>query len=145
MEVAGSNPVLGVFSHNWMFHHERVMNNYNCKNPSLTMPFKDPKKRGAYKREWYSKNKENEIKKVHRRRRKIQNWFREYKSKLKCEKCNENHPSTIDFHHIGKKEKVIADIVHWGYSIETIKKEIGKCQVLCANCHRKVHWKKNNL
>ena len=106
------------------------------------MPFKEVSRRREYKREWYSKNKHTEKNSVKKRKRKIKEWFKEYKIKLSCSKCGENHPATIDFHHKGKKENQVAQMVHWGYSIENIKREIKKCQVLCANCHRKVHWKK---
>ena len=79
------------------------------------------------------------------RKKRIKIWFENYKSKLSCSKCGENHPATIDFHHKGKKENQVAQMVHWGYSIDNILKEINKCEVLCANCHRKEHWKNKNL
>ena len=81
---------------------------------------------------------------VRLRKRKIKEWFEKYKSKLSCSICGENHPATIDFHHKGDKENQVAQMVHWGYSIDNILKEIKKCEVLCANCHRKVHWKSKN-
>ena len=107
------------------------------------MPYKDPKKRKAYRRKWYSKNKESEIAHIKRRKKEIKKWILEYKSKLICSKCKENHPATIDFHHKGEKEQSISKMVNDGYSIDRIKKEMEKCEVFCANCHRKVHWKNN--
>lgn len=106
------------------------------------MPFKDPEKRREYRREWYTKNKISEREHVARRKSEIKKWFKDYKKELKCSKCREDHPATIDFHHIGEKENPVAQMVHEGYSIEGIKKEIGKCIILCANCHRKLHWQK---
>jgi len=104
------------------------------------MPYKDQKKKRENQRKNYSKNRKIIIKRVAERRRKIKKWFQEYRKDLKCSKCGENHPATLDFHH--KKEKIrgINFLTHWGYSKETIKKEISKCQVLCANCHRKLHY-----
>jgi hypothetical protein len=61
--------------------------------------------------------------------------------KISCIKCNENYPAALDFHHRDKTEKEIcvSDIVNFGWGEERIKKEIAKCDVLCANCHRKEH------
>lgn len=69
-------------------------------------------------------------------------WFREYKKNLKCEMCGESHPAIIDFHHINQdtKKDDITRLVNKSLSIENIKKEISLCQVLCSNCHRKLHW-----
>jgi transcription elongation factor Elf1 len=113
------------------------------------MPYKDPEKRRECRRRWYANNKESEKEHVNRRKKQIRAWFVEYKSKLKCSKCGENHPATIDFHHKTRNEKEfnIAFMSYFGYSIERIKKEISKCIILCANCHRKLHYikrKRNN-
>ncbi len=107
------------------------------------MPFKDRKKRLEYRKNWYSKNKESEIKHVARRKKEIKSWFRNYKDSLGCTICKENHPATIDFHHQrDDKEMEVAKMVSEGYSIKRILHEIKKCKVLCANCHRKLHWEK---
>ena len=73
-------------------------------------------------------------------------WFKEYKSTLKCSKCDENHPATLDFHHRNKNEKkeTISNLVWSRGSIKALLKEIEKCDVLCANCHRKLHWEEEN-
>ena len=105
------------------------------------MPFKDLEKRREYRRKWYSENKNSEKEHVKRRKETINNWFRNYKNKLKCERCGESPPAIIDFHHKKKKENGISKLVSYGYSIEKIKKELEKCEVLCSNCHRKEHWK----
>ena len=43
------------------------------------MPFKDPEKRKKYRREWYLKNKNSEIKHVKKRKAEIRKWFQDYK------------------------------------------------------------------
>jgi len=107
------------------------------------MPYKNKEDRLACRRRWYAKNKASEKAHVKRRKGEIRIWFQKYKEFLKCSKCGENHPATIDFHHkIGKKENGISKMVADGYSIDRIKKELEKCDVLCANCHRKVHFRK---
>jgi len=110
------------------------------------MPYKDPEKRRECRRRWYYNHKDSEKKHVKKRKKRIKKWFESYKSNLCCSKCSENHSATLDFHHkLGKnKEMDIAKMVYEGYSIERIKKELKKCIVLCANCHRKEHYKPFN-
>jgi len=95
------------------------------------------------KRDYYKRNSKEEYKRVKKRRDKIAKWFKNYKSTLECEKCGANHIAVITFHHKNpnNKENNITTMVSDGHSKENIKKEIDKCQVLCANCHRKLHWK----
>ena len=110
------------------------------------MPFKDLEKRKAYRRLWYKNNKESEKAHVKRRKKEIKSWLWEYKKNLKCSMCSESHPSIIDFHHKeGRKEKGVAQMIVDGYSKNRIKEELNKCEVLCANCHRKLHSQNNKV
>lgn len=57
-----------------------------------------------------------------------------------CVRCGESDVACLDFHHRnGKADKE----GHIGFirrfSVKRIKAEIAKCDVLCANCHRKHH------
>lgn len=105
----------------------------NCKKCSNT-------NRAIY----YKNNREQQvrIRKEYNHNKRI--WFDEYKSTLKCKKCPENHPSCLEFHHRNPNEKEIAlgDAVRLGWSKERTMKEIEKCDVLCSNCHRKLHYNK---
>ena len=110
------------------------------------MPFKDPEYRRVYRRKWYKNNKKSEIAHVQRRKKDIKRWLWEHKKSLKCSICSESHPAIIDFHHKeGKKEKGVSQMLVDGYSIDRIKQELAKCDILCANCHRKVHSQNNKL
>lgn len=54
-----------------------------------------------------------------------------------CVDCNDNRIEVLDFDHVkGNKENSICDIIRQALSIETLQKEIDKCEVRCANCHR---------
>ena len=55
-----------------------------------------------------------------------------------CERCGETDPRVLEFHHVGEKDAEITRLISGGWSIKRIQKEIDKCQVLCANCHRKI-------
>ncbi len=75
----------------------------------------------------------------------IRDFVTALKEELECEECGENHPATLDFHHLDPDEKEIsiAQVVTRMWSIDRIEKEIDKCIVLCANCHRKLHYDEN--
>lgn len=57
----------------------------------------------------------------------------------KCKECGETHPGKLIFHHIDKLTKVssINNIISGNYGRSYF--EIQKCELLCANCHRKEH------
>jgi hypothetical protein len=79
------------------------------------------------------------------RRNRIRHWLDEYKKGLACERCGFADYRALDFHHSrGDKQFNVADMLRYGSSIQTIRKEIGKCHVLCSNCHRIEHHKKRN-
>jgi hypothetical protein len=64
-----------------------------------------------------------------------------YKHERGCVLCGEREPVCLDFHHLNPREKSRSVSAIWtrGCSWDTIQKEIEKCILLCANCHRKVH------
>jgi hypothetical protein len=95
------------------------------------MPYKDDAKRREYQKEymrkWYEKNKAKHISYVRNRDKKIKDWLKEYKSSLNCEKCGENHPACLDFHHINPSEKSFAlGRVNKFLSIKLLQIAIGK-------------------
>lgn len=110
------------------------------------MPIKDSEKRKEYQKkahaEWYKKNKHKVQLKQKERRQKINEWYQNQKKNLCCIICGESHPACLVFHHRDKqkKEANIFSLVHGGASLQRIKNEIKKCDILCANCHRKHHY-----
>lgn len=102
---------------------------------------KNPEKVAAYKRKYYLANAEK-IKAASKKfSQELAVWFREYKATLSCIKCGESHPATLDFHHRDPNEKEIgvAQYMRKGWGKNRIMEEVAKCDVLCANCHRKLH------
>jgi hypothetical protein len=94
----------------------------------------------SYQR-YYYKNREKEKERTSQRTEKLKKWYREYKQNFACEYCGEDHPACIDFHHTGEKEISVSNLVtRKNTSKKRIKNEIRKCKVLCANCHRKLHY-----
>jgi len=98
-------------------------------------------------KEHYKNNVDLYKDKVKKSRQKLRIWFDEYKSTLKCEKCGENHPSTLDFHHLDPNVKELGGVARMLSNNKTeneIREEISKCIILCSNCHRKLHWDEKN-
>ena len=63
----------------------------------------------------------------------------EFKSFYGCYFCAEIDPICLQFHHLNPTEKDFE--IHGGTksSLNRYKQEIDKCEILCANCHLKVH------
>ena len=89
------------------------------------MPFKDKEQLYAYQ---------------------IQRW-RDRKVKAveymggKCERCGyDKYPDVLEFHHKdpSQKEANWNKIRLWEWS--KVEAELNKCALLCANCHREVHY-----
>mgnify|MGYP001607904393 CR=1 FL=1 len=60
----------------------------------------------------------------------------------KCIKCGyDKCIDVFDFHHTDPNEKdaEICKLLSKKWD-EKIEKEIKKCQLLCSNCHREIHW-----
>lgn len=101
-----------------------------------------PEKLREYRRDWYAKNQKAAKDAVRQRKREIRGWFDSYKAEQKCQRCGEAHPACLEFHHRepGEKDRDVSKALDWGWGVERILSEIAKCDVLCANCHRKLYW-----
>jgi hypothetical protein len=60
----------------------------------------------------------------------------EIKQSRGCTDCGEKNPIVLDFDHLFDKKYNISRMVHDGFSWKAILKEVAKCEVVCANCHR---------
>jgi hypothetical protein len=63
-----------------------------------------------------------------------------YKGRIGCQSCGESDPVVLDFHHFDPavKEGTIAKMADRNLTIERLAIEVGKCVVVCSNCHRKI-------
>lgn len=82
---------------------------------------------------------------VLRYRERNQKFLLEYLGKHPCVDCGESDVVVLEFDHIkGDKKKGVAKMVREGLSLQTIQKEIDKCEVVCANCHKKRTYSRAN-
>jgi hypothetical protein len=99
-----------------------------------------------YNRLHYQKNRVYYMEKAQAARDRTRAIFRELKSKLKCNRCPQNHIAALQFHHTdpATKEFDIGYAASKNWSMTRIMEEIAKCEVLCASCHAIHHWEEKN-
>ena len=125
---------------------EKDISCFAFKNKSLgKLHSRCRKCQAIYHKEHYELNKQKYLDKSKRNNEKYKEinkaYIQKYKSNHGCVFCKESDPCCLDFHHINpeNKKKDIASMQHFAHSLDTIKTEIKKCIVVCANCHRKLH------
>ena len=94
----------------------------------------------ANQKRWYQANKEKTIALSRQGKIEKRKWYNDLKTGLAC-KCGESHPACLDFHHRDPATKLFTiseGVATRGRSV--ILEEIAKCDVICANCHRKHHY-----
>lgn len=94
-----------------------------------------------YQREWYAKNKRQHIQNLNRRRKEARfrnrEFITEYLKTHPCVDCGTSNILVLEFDHVrGKKIGPISSMITNGESLKKIEREINKCEVRCANCHR---------
>ena len=114
----------------------KFVNGHNRKK------YDDPRQ---HKREWNNRNKEHRqaYKVIYGNRRKVE--LIRLKGAI-CRDCLLKYDGTngaiFDFHHINPDEKLFAlnqqQLI--SKSWKKIIDELEKCELLCSNCHRKIHF-----
>ena len=106
------------------------------------MPFKDIEKQREASRKHYAKHREKVIAKAKEysktARQRVRAYITNHLLQNPCVDCGETDIIVLEFDHIGDdKDFNISDAVRVGYGMPKLKAEIAKCEVRCANCHRK--------
>ena len=59
-----------------------------------------------------------------------------------CSVCGEKRPYCLDYHHVNAEDKTItiSKLLVQGSGVKRLIKEIDKCILVCANCHREIHY-----
>ena len=94
----------------------------------------------AYMREHYLANRELYIKRARQSKRQIRlertRALLDYFARNPCTDCGETDPVVLDFDHVGEKSFDIGQMLAQ-HPWERVLAEIAKCEVVCANCHRR--------
>ena len=108
------------------------------------MPFATIEERRAAGRRHYAKNRARvraaSKKQKQKYNRTTKKAIQDYKSNHPCSDCHKQYPHFVmEFDHVperGKKTIDISKALCLGWALARILKEIEKCDVVCANCHR---------
>jgi hypothetical protein len=111
------------------------------------MKKRDKEKQKEYSKQHYLRNK-GEIKKrslQHNKETRTRNreFVNNYLLSHPCVDCGVKDIVVLEFDHVkGVKENAVAVASNRSWSLDKLKKEIEKCEVRCANCHRRVTHKR---
>ena len=99
--------------------------------------FKTKEEEKLYNKAYYAKRSVAIREKMDARRK----LASEYVCTLKSQPCTDckvsYHPVVMDFDHLSEdKSGNVSRMVLSGYTLDTIKREIAKCELVCSNCHR---------
>jgi len=74
-------------------------------------------------------------------REKKRAWIDLYLKSHPCVDCGKSDPVVLEFDHRDRKDKIadVSVMILQSYSLETLQKEVQKCDVRCANDHRRKH------
>lgn len=98
--------------------------------------------RSAYKRAHYLANKQRYVDQARARKHVLRlertDYLLAYFKSHPCTDCGETDPVVLEFDHLdpeGKSFTIGSALPYRNW--ERILEEIGKCEVVCANCHRR--------
>lgn len=107
------------------------------------MAYKDPADQKAYARRHYESNKSVYVARARAhdvtRNAAVRRFIREYLATHPCIDCGEPDPIVLEFDHRDRTLKLfnIGNAITASYALQTVKAEVSKCDVRCANCHRR--------
>lgn len=118
---------------------------FSWKNKSLGKRHSQCKEcRRAADNKYYKEdvNRQEAVKATHRNQVKVlRDFVNSIKKESKCSICGDSRWYVLDFHHLRDKKFTISQKIKEGCSLQTMKDEISKCILVCANCHREIHFK----
>ena len=118
------------------------------------MPYANKEDARAYAKKHYEANKAAYIARSAANRNKTREAYRQTVRRVRngditnqakvggCSQCGEKRIACLDLHHVDPSTKLytIAVCVSNVVSKQKLLDEIAKCIVLCANCHRCLHY-----
>jgi hypothetical protein len=122
---------------------EKALSDFNknvCKPDGLQTTCRACQRQSS--KAYYENNRKRMVRQIlaarTKRRRMLQRFLLDYLAEHPCVDCGEDDIVVLDFDHVrGVKEMAIADLVAGVHSLAALKAEIAKCDIRCANCHRR--------
>jgi len=66
-------------------------------------------------------------------------WLRALKGRMGCCLCGISNPVVLEFHHLNQSQKELAVTTSISKGKATLQRELERCVVVCANCHKLCH------
>jgi len=130
---------------------DKQASEFNFKIKSINLRHKQCKScTRLFIKNHYNKNKNYYLEKTRKRNAKLRlimaSHIRDYLLNNPCVDCGEKDVTVLEFDHNGRipKLKAVSSLVRASFPLDIIKKEIEKCDVRCANCHRRKTAKQFN-
>lgn len=111
------------------------------------------KRSRQYYKEKGELHKKNVVKRNKKNRKVLQDYILQHFKANPCKDCGNSDSRVLEFDHLPqfKKTKDISRMLAASVSTTTLQKEIDKCEVVCANCHKirtversKVNYRKDS-
>ena len=95
---------------------------------------------------WHQENREASNASKRKYKQFLRDLINNQKKNGACVRCGLTDYRVLDFHHRDPSQKVISLSValHKNVGEKAILDEIAKCDLLCANCHRILHWEERD-
>lgn len=94
------------------------------------------------KRDWYAANKARRQQLANARNAVSKQYWIDYFGD-KCADCDQSFETCVyDFHHVGGKDVNPSKALSWKFERQV--QEMMKCIMLCVNCHRLRHFRKED-
>ena len=105
------------------------------------MAYADPEAQKQYAREHYARNKtlykRRALEYTRKQRDAIRAYLLAHLEQNPCVDCGETDPVVLEFDHQIDKSFALGRAVSHSYGLKKIEMELEKCEVRCANCHRR--------
>jgi len=94
--------------------------------------------KACYKIKYPSQTIDKVLQRTYQTRLRNRKYLWTYLLSHPCVDCGESDPIVLEFDHVrGEKHSDVGKMAHNTRSLKSIQTEIDKCDVLCANCHRR--------
>jgi len=123
----------------------KAITEFNFKNKSLGIRHKQCKKCTRFSvKNHYNENRQYYLEKTKIRnqglRREIIEYINHFLSINPCVDCGERDIVVLEFDHGQNRDiklDAVSRMIRYRTPLKVIKEEINKCQIRCANCHRR--------
>lgn len=112
---------------------EKAASEFSLKNGSPQWQCKDCHRQ--YRKEHYKGKRSEYVERASKNRILYRNQYYEWLKEKSCVDCGTSDIRVLELDHLSDKSYSIASRVG-RVTLETLMKEIKKCEVVCCNCHR---------